>query len=156
MGMDVYGNKPKSDKGEYFRASIWSWHPLWDYCLDAHPAIAGKVQYGHFNDGDGLKSLDSKTLGKLLLKDIESGTAQNYIDARQKMLDELPLVDCIYCDETGHRTWTQENGLDIVKICNACNGERKVKQFATSYSLSIERIQEFAEFLVDSGGFKIW
>jgi len=156
MGMDVYGNNPKSDKGEYFRANVWSWHPLWDYCLNTHPAIAGKVQYGHSNDGDGLKSLDAKTLGKLLLKDIQSGAAQYYIDVRQKMLDELPLEDCTYCDETGHRTWSQENGPDLVKICNGCNGERKVKPFETHYFLSLDFIQEFADFLIDSGGFKIW
>jgi hypothetical protein len=156
MGMDVYGNKPKSTKGEYFRASVWSWHPIWDYCLDLHPSIASKVEYGHSNDGDGLKSLDAKTLGKLVLKDIESGVALDYINERKKALDSLPLIDCVYCDETGHRTWLDSSGLETKKICNSCNGERKVKQFATNYSLHIDHLKEFAEFMIDSGGFKIW
>ncbi|QOR55575.1 MAG: hypothetical protein UMS36scaffold28_65 [Phage 59_13] len=29
MGMDVYGVKPKSKQGEYFRNNVWSWRPLW-------------------------------------------------------------------------------------------------------------------------------
>ena len=42
MGMDVYGTKPKNETGEYFRANVWYWHPLWD-CLDKlHPNICGK------------------------------------------------------------------------------------------------------------------
>ena len=28
MGMDVYGRNPSSPVGEYFRATIWAWHPL--------------------------------------------------------------------------------------------------------------------------------
>lgn len=28
MGMDVYGRKPKSEAGKYFRANIWSWRPI--------------------------------------------------------------------------------------------------------------------------------
>ena len=32
MGMDVYGRAPTSESGEYFRANVWSWHPIWNYC----------------------------------------------------------------------------------------------------------------------------
>ena len=28
MGMDVSGRLPSSPKGEYFRANVWSWHPI--------------------------------------------------------------------------------------------------------------------------------
>jgi hypothetical protein len=28
MGMDVYGRKPSSPEGKYFRANIWSWYPI--------------------------------------------------------------------------------------------------------------------------------
>ena len=28
MGMDIYGRKPTSEAGKYFRANIWSWRPI--------------------------------------------------------------------------------------------------------------------------------
>ena len=34
MGMDVYGRRPKSERGEYFRNNIWWWHPLADFILN--------------------------------------------------------------------------------------------------------------------------
>ena len=38
MGMDVYGINPKTDSGDYFRANVWWWRPLWEcvayYCDD--------------------------------------------------------------------------------------------------------------------------
>jgi len=54
MGMDVMGMNATSEKGEYFRNNVWWWRPLWDYCLNEHGDIAGQVEHGHSNDGDGL------------------------------------------------------------------------------------------------------
>ena len=31
MGMDVYGERPRTNKGEYFRNNVWWWRPLWNY-----------------------------------------------------------------------------------------------------------------------------
>ena len=28
MGMDVYGMNPTTERGEYFRANVWSWRPI--------------------------------------------------------------------------------------------------------------------------------
>ncbi len=38
MGMDVYGRKPSSEAGKYFRANVWSWRPIhaliYELCSD--------------------------------------------------------------------------------------------------------------------------
>lgn len=153
MGMDVYGRKPKNKEGEYFRANVWYWHPLWQYCEDLHPTLANsvKVPYAHSNDGSGLKSIDAANLGKFIFKDIETGIAQSYIQKRNEDLEALPLLDCIYCDKTGTRIWD-----DGPKVCNGCNGTGKTKSFETHYYLELEVLKEFANFLVNSGGFNIW
>ena len=78
MGMDVYGNKPKNKDGEYFRNNVWWWRPLWDYCLDNYPSIAGKVEHGHSNDGDGLAAGDAKKLAILLKKDIDDWPSEQF------------------------------------------------------------------------------
>lgn len=74
MGMDVFGKQPRSKTGEYFRNSIWWWHPLADYILENSPQeLTSKCRYWHSNDGDGLDDEDSKKLADHLQQLIDSG-----------------------------------------------------------------------------------
>ena len=171
MGMDVYGVKPKNEKGEYFRNNVWWWHPLWDYCLDNYPLIAGKVEHGHSNSGDGLNSSDSKKLALLIKKDIESGKAQKYADKRQAYLDSLPLKECEYCNATGIRTdkVAIELGMPTKELspeiqiftgrthgwCNGCDGKGTTKSWETQYPFDVKNLAHFQEFLDNCGGFSI-
>lgn len=150
MGMDVYGNNPSNSKGEYFRNNVWFWHPLWEYCLDFHPDPAAKVTEGHSNSGDGLNSEDSIKLGNLLKKDLASGKVKSFQDKYTKQIESLPLVECSPCKGTGIRNDQYVNGT-----CNSCSGEGKVKDFQTNYPFAESNVEEFAEFLVNCGGFKI-
>jgi len=155
MGMDVYGTKPKNETGEYFRANIWYWHPLWD-CLDKlHPNICGKCESPHDNSGSGLNAKDSITLSKLLKKDLEDGTIQSYIDQYKADLDSLPLEDCQYCDGLGVRSWPQDDGTLKASQCNSCNGTLKVSNFSTHYHMDYDLVVEFQQFLENCGGFEI-
>ena len=61
MGMDVYGNEPKNEEGEYFRANCWSWRPI--VCI--MDLAGGEELFDekswdsmHFNDGAGLDSAE--------------------------------------------------------------------------------------------------
>lgn len=171
MGMDVYGVGATSTKGEYFRNNVWWWRPLWDYCLNEHGDIAGKVEHGHSNDGDGLDDEDSRALGTRLLADVKSGRCAEYKAQYDKELSELPMSDCDLCDATGIRS--DEVGvelgmptkeLDEIRKsvlgrthgwCNACDGVGKEPHFATHYPFDVENVREFAEFLMDCGGFQI-
>jgi hypothetical protein len=172
MGMDVYGKNPKSETGTYFRRNVWGWRPLWDYVSTQHPEIAELVQYGYSNDGDGLGARNAKKLAKLLMEDFTSGKVAEYVAERNSALAELPFEECNLCDSTGVRTdeigtnaGMPERALEpeIAIIvgrdkgyCNGCNGVGKKENFLTWYSLYEEDVKEFAEFLVDSGGFEIW
>lgn len=173
MGMDVYGNKPKTDKGEYFRNNVWWWHPLWDYAI----SVGGEVidvetaDHGHYNSGAGLGARASAKLGKLLLAEIESGRTADYEQKYNKYLADLPLEECRYCEGTGIRTDEVgiENHMNTRELdeataialgrthgtCNGCNGEGKHSSFNTNYPFSVDNVREFAEFLVDCGGFRI-
>lgn len=155
MGMDVYGIKPKNEKGEYFRASVWYWHPLWN-CLDyLYPKICEKVQDPHSNSGDGLNARDSLALSTLLKKDLDSGLIESYINQYHEQIDSLPLLDCEHCEGLGVRTWLQENGSSETKTCNACNGTLKVASFATYYKMDLGLMREFQVFLENCRGFQI-
>lgn len=52
MGMDVYGKKPDSEAGKYFRASIWSWRPIHAMC---ERVLAKRLPWSS-NDGRGFST----------------------------------------------------------------------------------------------------
>lgn len=150
MGMDVYGDAPFNEKGEYFRNNVWWWHPLWNYCLEVHPNPSEKVESGHSNDGDGLDSSDSVRLGNLLKKDLASGKVKSYETKYNTRVQKLPKEECFCCKGTGIRD------DEIIKgTCNACKGDGKVDSFESNYPFSEQNVKEFSEFLVNCGGFKI-
>ena len=172
MGMDVYGKNPTSDKGQYFRNNVWWWHPLWEYCQELHGSICGQVQDGHSNAGDGLDADDAKALGEALLHDIATGVTAEYEQDYNARIASLPMGECSLCDSTGIRT--DEIGIqhgmptrelsesDAILLgrthgfCNGCAGFGKTAPWAASYPFRVANVQEFADFLVDSGGFSIW
>ena len=172
MGMDVYGKKPANEVGEYFRRNVWGWRPLWQYCVDTHPELANKVKNAQYNSGGGLNAKKSILLAQLLKEDLANGNAERYVANRNKELADLPRVECELCSGTGIRTDKVgvENGMSEMKLlkevaiilgrevgwCNGCNGEGLQDDWAIHYSLDVQDIIEFADFLENSGGFEIW
>jgi hypothetical protein len=171
MGMDVYGKNDTSSVGRYFRRSVWGWRPLWDYCLDQHGEIAGKVEYGHSNDGDGLDANDSILLADAIKTALENRSVDAYLAKRNKALAELERPACEYCNATGIRT--DEVGLEnkmpeqelepeMAMLtgrthgwCNGCSGEGKTDAWETNYKLNKSDIEQFMDFLFNCGGFRI-
>lgn len=171
MGMDVYGENPTSETGEYFRRNVWGWRPLWSYVEDVHDDLASLVKHGHDNSGDGLRGRKSKELSTRLFNDLETGVAEEYIKSRNERLSTLERPDCWLCKGTGIRTDeigvsagqpTKELSDEMKALtgrthgwCNACDGEGKNDAWETNYYLDLDDIREFAEFLADCGGFQI-
>jgi hypothetical protein len=103
--------------------------------------------------------------------DIASGAAQDYITARNHKLASLERLTCEWCDGTGIRTDevgmfqdmpTRELSPEMAMLtgrthgfCNGCSGEGKKDNWETNYQFDLEDIKEFAEFIENSGGFKI-
>jgi hypothetical protein len=170
MGMDVYGNNPISEKGEYFRNNVWWWRPLWDFCEEIAPELVSGVQ-GHTNDGDGLDEEGAKALANILTISLSEGVVDTYEQKRNEYLASLPKEECNLCDSTGIRTDNVgvEHGMDVqvlsdaeasalgrtIGYCNGCSGLGWKDSWETHYPFSKVNVQEFAEFLADSGGFKI-
>ena len=171
MGMDVYGKNPVNETGNYFRRNVWGWRPLWNYVEEMHPEIAGLVEHGYSNDGDGLGARNSKKLAKLLREDIFRGVVDTYVETRNKYLAELPKQDCELCAGTGIRKDPigVEHGMPERELpeaqaiilgrthgtCNGCNNEGKKDPWETHYYLEADDISEFADFLESCGGFEI-
>jgi hypothetical protein len=170
MGMDVMGVAPTSEVGAYFRRNVWGWHPLWDFCTDVSE-VANEVEHGHSNDGDGLDAEGSIELANQIRSMIADGSAKEYIDARNLQLANLERPTCEYCDGTGIRSDDigVQHGMPERELspemailtgrthgfCNGCSGEGKTDAWATNYSLDLDDLIQFADFLADCGGFQI-
>lgn len=143
MGMDVYGKKPKNEKGKYFRNNVWWWHPLWEYVEYAFPDIAEKVPYAHSNDGDGLNAKDSKLLALKLRKNLKDGKVAQYAKEREEII-KLGKIEYL------HNRKQQA-------MLEGKNEEDLPKDFywPEMYPFSEKNVVEFAEFLENCGGFSI-
>lgn len=150
MGMDVYGVAPTSEAGEYFRNSVWSWRPLWDFVSESCDLDEDVELSGHFNDGMEIDEFTARRIAKTLFSLLNDGTVATYERAHDVLLKALPDEECKHCNGTGVRDDEYVQGK-----CNGCNGTGKVRPFETWYSFSEENVQKFAEFADHSGGFEI-
>lgn len=159
MGMDVYGKKPVSTTGEYFRNNVWWWRPLWVYCQEVS-TLARTVE-GSYNDGHGLDEAGAKQLAQELFTELHSGRTAEWSAKYRTELDQLPLEDCDLCAGTGIMTVPDTDffGQRLepgTRTCHVCQGKGQRKPWASNYPFSIDNVRDFAEFLQDSGGFEIW
>lgn len=177
MGMDVYGRKPKTEKGEYFRNNVWYWHPLWDYCEYISPDITKAVNSPHSNDGDGLGAVASRRLGFALKESVTNGTAEAYVKEYYEKMANLPKSPCVCTvvkstedsigtqlslmlsqmlyDPTGTIPFPKEITRDPIEDCSSCNGTGLVNSFSSHYHINLQNISDFSDFLIDCGGFNI-
>lgn len=170
MGMDVIGVNPNSETGSHFRNNVWWWRPLWNYCTEVSE-VARSVEDGQSNSGDGLDEDGARELGQILLAEIKAGRTAQYQENYYNELAKLDREPCSLCDKTGIRTDTVgvEHGMNTKALsielavvvgrthgwCNGCDGMGDKPDFATNYGFAVENVQEFAEFLLECGGFEI-
>jgi hypothetical protein len=102
MGMDVYGTNPTSPEGEYFRANVWSWHPLATYLQEAE--LIDNDSRWHTNEGHGLDAAGACQLGEALDRLIANGSVERYAKEYQEFLDTVPDEPCEFCEATGTTT----------------------------------------------------
>lgn len=147
----------KEHPGYYFRSNWWYWRPLWDYTCAVCSDLITPEQHaaGHSNCGPLLDAAQAEAVGKRLSEVIANGEAQEYDEAHKKELAELPLEECKICGGTGKRQAPPMVGPGPID-CNGCNGKGQHESHATWYNFDLEMLQEFAEFLKDSGGMEVW
>jgi len=156
MGMDVYGKKPSSETGKYFRNNCWWWRPLWDYCCEVAPELidAQLAKAGHYNDGKGLNAARSVKLAARLQEEIDAGRTEQYARERAATLEAMPSESCEICGGTGKRAVPPKTGPGK-QPCNGCEASGWRRPWDTSYPFDVDNVREFIAFLRDCGGFKI-
>lgn len=134
MGMDVYGRKPKSKAGEYFRANVWAWRPIHALiCALCSDLLSEKMLAAiSFNDGAGPRS-----------QKVCTAMANRF----ERWLEH---------HASGH-------GLQIPGIRVAEDGHLVTPKspnyspdLPSPYQISDDDLKEWVEFLRNCGGFRVW
>lgn len=136
MSTDLRGQKPKSEKGEYFGNNMWHWRPLWDYVCDVCELSAIDREVGHPNDDYLIDEAKAKKITEKLEQRIKDGKLELDLLERQKTLEAYPEVKLEEC---------------VLKFAKTIG-----KPFVPGkYCLCEANVLNFTEFCRDSGGFRI-
>ena len=105
MGFDVFGLRPKSEKGRIFLNNIWAWSPLWEYvCQHCDDVLTSKqIKFGYSNDGIRIHKWQAQLISKRLDSLIDSGEVDQFKEQYGKELAALPDEPCPSCGGTGER-----------------------------------------------------
>lgn len=152
MGFDVMGHEPKTEKGEYFRNNVWWWRPLWGYVAKQCGDILteDEIRGGCFNDGVLIPGEKARAIGLRLKFLIDQKEVKKFEEEYKKALDAIPGETCEICKGTGKR-----NDKHVQGECNGCEGKGKKRPWACHYPFGEKNVREFADFAIESGGFRI-
>ena len=143
MGMDVYGLKPTSESGDYFRANMWSWRPIHEriaYFCEKYEARYGRELIDHetlcnmgSNDGQGPDAEACGILANMFESWMEHNISGHTLDLGMR-------VEKATTKHGGH-AFTDETDPDTTM---------------SAHSVEDEHLKGFVEFLRTCGGFEVW
>ena len=153
---EIYTDWQEENCGTYFRNNVRSWRPLWHFVTAVCDNILTEkdIESGSYNDGHKISKTKANKIAKRLHRMIESGYVKEYEEGYKKHLASLEQVDCDTCDATGKRQEPPTTGAGDVE-CNGCNGTGKKDDWAKSYPFDEDNVRQFANFCMNSGGFRI-
>lgn len=156
MGFDLYAEQPisKSDESNYFRNNSWWWRPLWAFCYKLDLISEEQYERGGYNDGYIINKDHALKIGIKLKHLISQGEVKKYADKYEKSLKALPDEPCEFCQQTGKRE-AKKGDIKTLQTCNVCRGRGKREAWAKSYPFSVDNVEEFSKFCIESGGFSI-
>jgi len=153
---EKYHDWQEENCGTYFRNNVWWWRPLWHFVTGVCDNILTEkdMESGSYNDGHKISKTKAVKIAKKLHKLIETDQVKAYESMYKKELESLEQVDCDVCDATGKRQEPPKTGAGD-RECNGCDGTGKTDDWAKSYPFSEENVRQFANFCLNSGGFRI-
>ena len=124
---EEYFNLLKTVDGAYFRNNNWWWRPLWNFCAHHCPEL-----------------IDEETH---LSGHCNDGAGLNAEDAVKLGTKLLVLIE----DGTA-----SAHEKEIILSNEEAQAKDPDNGLAGAYPFSVENVKEFADFCIQSGGFKIW
>ena len=134
MGMDVYGRQPTSEAGEYFRANIWSWRPIYSLMLELcqdlldHDTLRSMA----YNNGAGPS---------------DAATCRRMADRFDQWLKAHPEGHTVYVEREAAYESVILNMLEQLGVRAASD---------PTYDVRSEQLARWVLFLRHCGGFEVW
>lgn len=151
MGFDLYGIAATSERGEFFRNSVWWWRPLAEYVLARVEVPAREGRDWGTNSGQEVSAKTAVRIADALDQLLASGETARYAQEHAAACAALPKVQCELCAGTGK--WRDQL---MSGRCYACDGTGRTAAWDSHYPFSEENVRDFAQFCRESGGFRIW
>ena len=156
----------KQNPGAYFRNNVWWWRPLWQFTCEHCEDILTEndMNAGCYNDNHMITEDKAIAIAKRLKTALETPETKEYLDnhnkamekakKHNKMIDqEKKALDEIAVAITGDKDIAPINyPKDLKKKFDELMDQR---DWASSYPISKDNIEQFAEFAEQSGGFRI-
>ena len=149
---EAYEKWNEENPGDYFRANVWWWRPLWDYVCHVCNDILTEEDMGKgtYNDGHEIDNEQALAIADRLKTLHKNGDMLKHQIERESYIKGLDKIDCTTCNGTGQR-----NDEYVKGDCNGCNGKGKRKSWETNYPFETDFVMDFAKFCEQSGGFSI-
>ena len=136
MGMDVIGRKPTSPAGEYFRANVWSWHPIQALICDVCSDLLDEETLENIGFNNGAGAADQQTCTEM------ASRFELWMEHHVQGLGlEIPDVRVT---KDGHFVTEEEFA------------ENPDLETTTPYHVEDDHLKEWIEFLRHCGGFEVW
>ena len=165
MGFDLYGQKPKSEKGEYFRNNVWWWRRLADFVIHKTGVVDLKDQeVWHTNDFHLVPKEEAEQIAKQLrhlistgeVRQFEQKVKDNYIkackhNARVKKLEDKireKVIEEVGDKEVVPRDYPEPYRSKWLKL-------QEMEDWNANYPFTQKNVEEFIEFCENSNGFTI-
>ena len=156
--------------GDYFRANVWGWRPIWEFECEVCPDILTEEDYkrGHYNDNHLIEEDRAKDIAKRLREKMDlARDRQKKYEAEapnkekfNKMLEDAgsfifekiskPKSELIRCPGD-----MQTHDPENYKRWETLTHYNNIKFDEMSYPIDADFIEEFANFAEHSGGFRI-
>ena len=155
-----------NNPGNYFRNNVWWWRPLWtftcDHCADF--LTEDDMNGGCYNDSYIITENKAIAIAERLYEALKEPETQEYLDNHMKAMEkakkhnemieqEKKALDEIAVAITGDKNVAPINyPKDLKKKFDEL---QKRRDWAASYPINRENIENFARFAEQSGGFSI-
>lgn len=152
--------------GNYFRANVWWWRPLWDFTANNCDDIltSKDIEAGSVNDMHKISKTKANKIAKRLKETLKDGTADSYetrIMERQELSIEANAIVDKGLNKLAEIVKKETGKEDIVprdypnKYKEAWEKIYATRTMASSYPFKVSFLKQFISFCEDSGGFEI-
>ena len=155
-----------NNPGNYFRNNVWWWRPLWtftcDHCADF--LTEDDMNGGCYNDSYIITEDKAVAIAERLYEALKEPETQEYLDNHMKAMEKAKK----------HNEMIEQEKKALDEIAVAITGDKDVapidypkdlkkkfdelmkkRDWASSYPINRENIENFARFAEQSGGFSI-